>query len=236
MYQAQFLASMPTILLARHGQASFGGGDYDVLSSAGVAQSAALARELVSRKLTVDRVVSGSLRRQLDTAGPSAAALGCAVAVDPRWNEYDIDNILAAHSRTPARPSRPADAAGRAVSSREFQELLDQALLEWIRAGDESPATESWPAFAARVSAGLTNAVEELGPGSTGLVFTSGGVLAAVCVDLLALPESSLLNFNRVTVNTGVTKVIHGRRGSTLVSFNEHAHLERTTPSLVTYR
>jgi hypothetical protein len=68
------------------------------------------------------------------------------------------------------------------------------------------------------------------------LVFTSGGVLAAVCVSLLALPESSFITFNRVTVNTGVTKVIHGRRGSTLVSFNDHGHLERADRSLVTYR
>ncbi len=42
--------------------------------------------------------------------------------------------------------------------------------------------------------------------------------------------------FNRVTANTGVTKVVHGRSGTTLVSFNEHAHRERDGRSLVTYR
>jgi hypothetical protein len=29
---------------------------------------------------------------------------------------------------------------------------------------------------------------------------------------------------------------VHGRGGTTLVSFNEHAHLERNGSSLVTYR
>jgi hypothetical protein len=37
-----------------------------------------------------------------------------------------------------------------------------------------------------------------------------------------------------VTVNAGVTKVVRGRSGTTLVSFNEHGHLE--ADGLVTYR
>jgi hypothetical protein len=40
---------------------------------------------------------------------------------------------------------------------------------------------------------------------------------------------------NVVCVNTGVTKVVTGRRGATLVSFNEHTHLEGE-PELLTYR
>ena len=61
-------------------------------------------------------------------------------------------------------------------------------------------------------------------------------MIAAVCVELLALPSESFIAFNRVAVNTGLTKLIHGRRGSTLVSFNEHGHLERGERSLITYR
>jgi hypothetical protein len=101
---------MPTLLLVRHGQASFGGPDYDVLSADGLAQSAALARELVSRKLTVDRVVSGSLRRRLVTADPSAAALGCMVTVDPRWT---IGRANLDGTRVAFRPDRckPCSAA-----------------------------------------------------------------------------------------------------------------------------
>jgi hypothetical protein len=67
-------------------------------------------------------------------------------------------------------------------------------------------------------------------------VFTSGGTLAALCVALLQLPDDAFVAFNRVSVNTGVTKVVHGRSGTTLVSFNEHGHLERGASALVTYR
>jgi hypothetical protein len=57
-----------------------------------------------------------------------------------------------------------------------------------------------------------------------------------VCVALLGLPPEHFVPFNRVAVNTGVTKVITGRRGMTLVSFNEHGHLERPEGALLTYR
>jgi hypothetical protein len=36
-------------------------------------------------------------------------------------------------------------------------------------------------------------------------------------------------------VNSGVTKLVSGRRGITLVSFNEHTHVEGL-PGLLTYR
>jgi hypothetical protein len=65
-------------------------------------------------------------------------------------------------------------------------------------------------------------------------VSTSGGVIAALCVGLLGVAPAAFVALNRVTVNAGVTKVVRGRGGTTLVSFNEHAHLE--PDGLVTYR
>ena len=58
----------------------------------------------------------------------------------------------------------------------------------------------------------------------------------AVCVALLGLPDEALVPFNRVLVNASVTKVVSGRSGATLVSFNEHAYLEGPGRTLVTYR
>jgi hypothetical protein len=39
-----------------------------------------------------------------------------------------------------------------------------------------------------------------------------------------------------VIVNTGIVKLAYGRAGTTLVSFNDHAHLEADPRELVTYR
>ena len=122
------------------------------------------------------------------------------------------------------------------MSSREFQDVLERALLSWIAARDDGPAEEAWPAFAARAGAALDAVVHDLGRGETALVCTSGGVLAAICVRLLELPPSALVAFNRVAVNVAVTRVISGRAGTRLVSFNEHAHLDRDGRALVTYR
>jgi len=209
---------VPALLLVRHAQASFGAADYDALSDTGRAQAAALAADLRRRGVPVDRVVAGSLVRQRDTA----AALGRAVETDPRWDEYVADDILAHHSSTGER----LEHGGTALSSREFQAVLEDALLAWIAADEDSPAAETWPAFAARVAAALEDV-------DGGLVCTSGGVIAAVCVALLRAPPEAFVAFNRVTVNTGVTKLVRGRGGTSLVSFNEHAHL---APELITYR
>ncbi|HEY2005726.1 MAG TPA: histidine phosphatase family protein, partial [Solirubrobacteraceae bacterium] len=208
--------------------------DYDVLSDAGHMQSLLVAQDLANRERAVELIVSGSLRRQVQTAEPTASLLEREVHIDARWNEYDMDDVLAHHSSTEVRTDQQP--AGEPVSSAEFQDLLDEALAAWIEAGPATSARESWPMFAARVTTALSELAAELPSGSTGLVFTSGGVVAALCSAALQFPDQSLLAFNRVSVNTGITKLVVGRRGVNLVSFNEHGHLERTNPPLISYR
>jgi hypothetical protein len=48
------------------------------------------------------------------------------------------------------------------------------------------------------------------------------------------LPSSALTTLNHVSINTSITKLAVGRGGVTLVSINEHGHLDGE--SLVTYR
>jgi broad specificity phosphatase PhoE len=222
---------VPSIVLVRHGQASFGGADYDVLSNTGHEQAAAVAAELRRRGLRPARVLSGGLTRQRDTAAPLAEALGAAVEVDERWDEYRSDDILAEHSASAARL-----AGGEPIDARGFQALLDEALHDWLAAGEDGPAGETWPAFAARTRAALDDVAGSLGSGETALVCTSGGVIATLGVALLGAPPPVFVALNRVVVNAALTRIAHGRSGTTLVSFNEHAHLEAAGRSLVTYR
>jgi broad specificity phosphatase PhoE len=122
---------VPTILIARHAQASFGAPDYDVLSPTGIEQANALAADLERRGLRCDRIVSGPAARQRDTAAPIAVAAGAPTAVDRRWDEYCTEDILAHHSDTDARLEAGSGQAAP-ISSRRFQEVLDRALLAWI--------------------------------------------------------------------------------------------------------
>jgi hypothetical protein len=70
-------------------------------------------------------------------------------------------------------------------------------------------------------------------------VFTSGGPISGSVASLLAdVPEVAgrlWRRLNPVCVNSGVTRLITGRRGTTVVTFNEHAHLDGV-PGLLTYR
>ncbi|RJQ86803.1 histidine phosphatase family protein [Amycolatopsis panacis] len=218
---------MGAIYLVRHGQASFGAAEYDALSPLGFEQSTVVGADLRRRGVEFTRVCSGTLARQRDTAATARKALGCDAPVveDERWNEYDHVDISAHH-------------AGGAPQedSRAYQGVLDAALTAWVAAGDGGPCTETWPAFRARCSAVLADLVASLGKGEHALVFTSGGVIGALAGTLMGVPEAGLLKLNRVTVNTGITKLTSGRGGVNLLSFNEHAHLEGETARLLSYR
>ncbi len=225
---------MPSILLIRHAQASFGTEDYDVLSEHGHTQVRALVAGLEARGVRAARVVSGGLRRQRDTAGPLAAAMGVEVEIDPRWDEYSDRDILGHHAAVPAGLEHHAGDV--ALTSREFQNILDGALRAWIDAGGSSPCAETWPAFRERVTGALRDLAGSLGKGQTGLAVSSGGAIAALSAGLMALPPDALTTLNHVSINASITKLAVGRGGVTVVSINEHGHLEGEDDSLVTYR
>jgi broad specificity phosphatase PhoE len=220
---------MGAIYLVRHGQAAFGAADYDRLSDLGLEQSAAVGAELARRGVEVAVARAGSLTRQRGTAEAMLELLGASTRVkeDPRWNEYDHVDMVNHHGG--AVPQSEVD-------SRGYQAVLDAALAAWVAAGADTPCAESWPAFLARVRAALTDLVSVLRKGEAAVVCTSGGVLGALAGHLLGTPEQGLLKLNRVTVNCGITKVVSGRGGVTLLSFNEHAHFDGRSSRLLTYR
>jgi broad specificity phosphatase PhoE len=225
---------VPTVLLVRHAQASFGSADYDVLSPVGVEQAVLLNAALARRALNVTRIAAGSARRQRETAEPCAIDLGLEIEVDERWNEYETDEVLANHAR--AEVSLDGSGPGGEITSGDFQPVLDAALDDWVRAGADSAAGQAWPDFSASRNAALSDFAAGLGSGETGVVFSSGGVIAAVCAQLLGAHADLFPRLNRVLVNTGVTKIVTGRSGASLIGFNEHAHIDAGGGKLLTYR
>ena len=227
---------MPTVLLVRHAQASFGAEDYDVLSPKGHEQVATLVEDLERRGVSISHVVCGSLVRQKDTARAIARAHGLDMSVDERWNEYEPDLILQAHSTSDVRLESASAGARAPQSSAAFQDELDVALRAWIDAGEDGGAPGSWSAFRSRVQAALDELRGTLVSGDTAVVVTSGGPIAAAAADALGAPEALFIALNRVLVNASVTRLVSGGRGTTLISFNDYSHLERRSPALTTYR
>ncbi len=215
---------MAVVLLVRHGQASFGAEDYDVLSEVGREQSAHVGAELGRRRLRSPIAVCGSLRRQRDTAeiALQAAALDVDVVADLRWDEYDHLDLLKRYV--------PSDSAHDGTS-KGVQALLDLALAAWVE--DDSG---DWAAFTGGARAALDALAAGLPSGRDAVVFTSGGVIAAVCAGLLGLGADGVVALNRVTANGAITKVVVGGGGTSLISFNDHAHFEGDARRLLTYR
>lgn len=226
---------MPTVLLVRHAQASFGSDDYDVLSAVGRDQARLVAAALARRQMNVTRVGAGTARRQRETAEPFAVGLELPLEVDPRWNEYETEQVLACHGRAEVGLDG-AGPGGREITSREFQAVLDGALEDWVRSGEATAAEQSWPAFLQSRLAVLADLAAALASGEIGVVFTSGGVIAAIAAQLLGGHADLFPRLNRVLVNTGVTKLAVGEAGVSLVGFNEHVHIDDGGGALLTYR
>ena len=215
---------MGAVYLVRHGQASFGAADYDVLSPVGERQAVAVGHELRRRGLDPGSVWSGSLTRQRVTA--QLALPGAAVREDPRWNEYDHLGLIEHLAEEQAEPPAP----------REFQAVLDRVLHDWIVEGVDAGRAGTFTAFADTAVAALDELVGSLGKGETALVFTSGGVISAICARLLDLPPRGFLAVNRVVANGSISTLVHGRSGTSLVSFNECGHFDGPARELLTYR
>lgn len=216
---------MTAVYLLRHGQGSFGAADYDVLSPVGKQQAMVLGAELRRREVDVHAVWSGTLRRQLETATGCLAEAGIELPVteDARWNEYDHVGLV---------PS------GQSVedAAREFQRQLDEAIRAWIAGGHKVGTTGTWADFSDGVHAALKDVLADLPRGKAALVFTSAGVISAICAVLLSAPPAGYLSLNRTMANASITKLVSGRSGVSLVSVNEHGHFEGPHRGLLTYR
>jgi len=225
---------MPTVLLVRHGQASFGAADYDVLSELGRDQADIVAASLAERGYRPARLLSGTLRRQQETAAAFRALGAPAFEVEPRWDEFNTDDVLTHHSDSSLRIQ--GDGAGETLTNRGFQAALEPALAEWVAHAERSPTSQTWPQFSGAGTAALGDLAADLGPGETAVIVTSGGAIAAVVGALLGAPAEVFAALNRTLVNAGVTKIAIGAGGTNVLSVNDHSHLELVDRELVTYR
>ncbi|GAA1102129.1 histidine phosphatase family protein [Nocardioides dubius] len=233
----ELMPSMGQVLLVRHGQASWGTDDYDVLSPLGWEQGRILGAAMARRGVKPDRVVIGGMRRHRETCEALCDGAGwgaIAARSDDGWDEFDHLAML---------DLVPAPFEGESPTRAEFQAWFEMATDRWITAGAAVGGAdaavggavagpeyvESFAAFGERVNRALRRVVLGMERTDTVLVITSGGPVATVAASLLE-PEgarpSLWSQLNKVVVNTSVTKVVVGGRGTSVVSFNEHSHLE----------
>ena len=139
---------MGSIYLIRHGQASFGADDYDVLSPTGVRQAQILGRHLAELGISLDRCLAGDLRRQQDTATGALdqfAAFGLPVPIletDAAFNEFDADAVIRAllPEMLPQEPQALHILRNAAQNRGEFQRIFALIIERWLAGTYDTPA------------------------------------------------------------------------------------------------
>lgn len=236
---------MGSIYLIRHGQASFGADDYDVLSPLGFRQAEVLGDHLAELGVSFDRCLSGSLRRQQHTAttalqrSVAAGLTAPELEIDPAFNEFDAESII--HGLLPAMLPDEPDALTIMRNPKEhraaFQHLFARIIGRWVSGHYDQPGHETWQGFVDTVRAGLERLLAQAGRGDNIAVFTSGGTITALLHLVTGMPADSAFNMNWQIVNTSLSRLQFRGSEVALASFNSRVHLELLkAPELITYR
>lgn len=231
--------------MVRHGQASFGKGNYDQLSERGRKQCRILAEHLIRTGLIFDAVYAGSMIRQKDTAQEVSSTYRTRGLVLPElctfseFNEYSSRDIIMAHLEDVARedPSLKADMENFYTDKNAFQRVFEKIMIRWISGEADKPGIVRWQDFRVRVQAGFRKVMAENGRKKNILICTSGGPISAAVQMALGLSDEKTLRTAWHIVNTSVTTFAYDQDRVTLTAFNNAAHLELMNDSeWITYR
>jgi broad specificity phosphatase PhoE len=206
---------LATLVLVRHGQASWGSADYDRLSELGNRQAVSTGRALAALE-PPGIVLSGAQARHRATAELATEAAGwrTEVRVETGWNEFGHRQVLAAYGVPPPDETSP-----------EFGPWLHAALSRWVEGGSDADYDEPFAGFTSRVDVAMRRLREIMAPGDTAVVFTSLGPISWTVAALLGGQPSLWLRLTPSLVNAGVTRISWDEQGTRLATFNEHTHL-----------
>ena len=221
---------MGTLYLVRHGQASFGADDYDVLSSMGYQQSVRLGEYFKYKGLSFEAAFTGTLQRQMKTF--AGICEGMDVVMDaaqrPGLNEYDSAAVIGAiHPHKLEKPTSPE-------MYRSHFRLLKDGLAQWM-AGVVSPrGMPSYNDFAAGVRSALDH-IRQHHDGNV-LLVSSGGPISTAVGQVLGTSPETTIELNMRIRNSSVTEFAFTPRRHTLMTYNTLPHLDTAEhASWVTY-
>lgn len=203
---------MAELLVIRHGQASFGQDNYDVLSDLGHQQSRAVGALLRELAWIPDRLVTGTLKRQRDTL--SSMGFDQAAEEHSGFNEYDFADLLNARYKGTVPDIVKGD------RKTHFRTLKD-TVFDWQDAAFDG-ATESYAEFAARVEAARKFATDT--EAKRVLVISSGGVIGQMTAVALGAPKRQMMTLNLQIRNTALTRFMFSGNAFSMHEFNTAPH------------
>ena len=211
---------MGTLYLVRHGQASFGADDYDVLSELGMRQAVRLGEYFRTKGIVFDAALTGTLQRQISTFEGICTGMntGTEALQRPGLNEYDSEAVIAAiHPHKLEKPTSPE-------MYRSHFRLLRDGLRQWM---DGVVSPKGMPAYQDFV-AGVTGALDHIRKTHTGnvLLVSSGGPIATAVGHVLGTSPETTIELNLRIRNASVTEFAFTPKRHMLVTYNTLPHLD----------
>jgi broad specificity phosphatase PhoE len=239
---------MGTLYLVRHGQASFGADDYDLLSPLGQRQAVRLGEYFKYKGVTFEAAMTGTLTRQRQTlagicqgmgvafdsersAGPpqgSSAPWGGSEAHEvasvgphllwPGLNEYDSEAVISAIHPYPLPKPDTPELY------RHHFRMLKDGLAQWM-AGVVSP--RGMPRYT-EFAAGVAGALEHVRSHHHGnvLLVSSGGPIATAVGQVMGTSPEATIELNMRIRNSSVTEFAFSPKRHRLMTYNTLPHLD----------
>jgi len=227
---------MTTLYLIRHGQASIGTSNYDVLSALGERQSSILGAYLEKTNVRFDHIFSGTLQRQIDTARISLGLKPDAFTRNAAFNEYQHNKIFN-HYATQLAQDDPEVAAiltdgdNSPLTYGVFASLMNA----WVTDNQPHGELESWGQFKSRITEGLRSVIDNSNNADRIAIYTSGGVICTIVKMITQCPEDRIFELNWGIFNAGITTLKTTDATLKLSTYNSIAHLElENDSSLIT--
>lgn len=231
---------MHKLLLVRHGQATIDDGDYDKLSPTGHRQARLLASYWLDRELKFERVVSGPLRRQLETrdavleiyrdGGHDGFPMSTLDALREHQGFIVVSAALAELENEDSEDGEKARrlAAGATPDIPLYFQLYRKITNRWVAGWTPEAASyaEPWTAFRQRVESGIDELCRSLDRDGRSIVFTSGGPVAVAVGAALGLADEVVLKLSWIVQNASVSEFMVRDGELLLLRFNTVSHLE----------
>ena len=211
---------MGTLYLVRHGQASFGADNYDMLSDLGQRQAMRLGQYLRERGVNFEASITGTLERQRQTHAGICQGLGQNLQAleQPALNEYDSHALIEAIRPGPLpKPDTPE-------KYREHFRLLREALKAWM-AGHSTP--KGMPSHA-QFTAGVARVLDHVRAQHDGhvLLVSSGGPISTAVGLVLGTPAETTIDLNMRIRNTALSELVFTPKRHMLLTYNTLPHLQ----------
>jgi broad specificity phosphatase PhoE len=211
---------MGTLYLVRHGQASFGADDYDVLSPLGHRQAVRLGEYFKTKGIAFDAALTGTLQRQISTFEGICKGMGQSMdaLAWPGLNEYDSHAVIATvHAGKLEKPDSPEQ-------YRHHFRLLKDGLKQWM---DGVVSPHGMPSYSDFVL-GVTSALDHVRKTHEGkvLLVSSGGPISTAVGHVLGCSPEATIELNLRIRNSSITEFAFTPKRHMLVTYNTLPHLD----------